>query len=59
MKQLIVALLFLLSMATGMISCSDIGSGPNKWRYKPYNTMPPSWENDMGRPGPAFTGDTW
>jgi len=61
MKRLILSLLLMVFMVTGLISCSELRSefDPKKWRYKPYDTMPPSWENDMGRPGPGSTGDTW
>lgn len=51
---------FLLLLTTlSMTSCSELRSefDPHKWRYQPYSDMPPSWENDMGRPGPEYTGE--
>jgi hypothetical protein len=51
---------FLLSLTTFcMASCSELHSefDPHKWRYQPYRNMPPSWENDMGRPGPEYSGE--
>jgi hypothetical protein len=64
-KTMLTVLLLLL--ATIFISsCSELRSefDPHKWRYQPYRNMPPSWENDMGRPGPEdcgedMFGDSW
>ena len=66
LKNFITAIL-LLTAGFGMGSCSEVRSefDPHKWRYQPYPVdMPPSWENDMGRPGPEYSGadmfdDTW
>ncbi len=62
----ILAVLLLLLTTFGMISCSELRSefDPHQWRYQPYRDMPPSWENDFGRPGPEYGredmfGDTW
>ena len=59
-------MLLLLAATMGSASCSEMRSefDPHKWRYQPYPNMPPSWENDMGRPGPEYGGadmfdDTW
>lgn len=54
---LTVLLLFLTTVCT--TSCSELRSefDPHKWRYQPYRDMPPSWENDMGRPGPEYSGE--
>ncbi|MFP4086626.1 MAG: hypothetical protein ACLFUL_07520 [Desulfobacteraceae bacterium] len=49
-------------LAVGFLSgCSELRSemDPKKWRYAPYDTTPPSWENDMGRPGQEFGEHTW
>jgi len=61
---LVVFLLLLMTFC--MASCSELRLefDPNKWRYQPYRDMPPSWESDMGRPGPEYSGedmfgDTW
>ncbi len=61
MKRLILSTLLMLFVCTGLISCSELRSefDPKKWRYRPYDTTPPSWENDMGRPGPGFGEHTW
>lgn len=61
MKRFILSLLLMVFMVTGLISCSELRSefDPKKWRYKPYDTMPPSWENDMGRPPGSAGGETW
>jgi len=58
-KRMVYASLMLMT-AFGMVSCAELRSefDPHKWRYQPYPTdMPPSWENDMGRPGPEDSGD--
>ncbi|MBW1780499.1 MAG: hypothetical protein JRL30_07135 [Deltaproteobacteria bacterium] len=53
----ILALLLLLT-TIGMTSCSGLHSefNPHQWRYQPFRDMPPSLENDMGRPGPEDGG---
>jgi len=57
----ILAVILLLITAVVITSCSELRSefDPHKWRYQPFRDMPPSWENDMGRPGPGYGGDTW
>jgi hypothetical protein len=57
---------FLFLAALSIASCADLRSefDPHQWRYQPYRDMPPSWESDMGRPGPEYSGedmfeDTW
>lgn len=48
-------LLVLLLLLTGISSqsCLEMRSefNPHEWRYAPFSDMPPSWENDLGRPG--------
>ncbi len=55
----ILMMLLLLTATFGNASCSEMRSEfePHKWRYQPYSDMPPSWENDMGRPGPEYGGE--
>lgn len=62
----ILAVILLVIAAVAITSCSELRSefDPHKWRYQPYRDMPPSWENDFGRPGPEYGGedmfgDTW
>jgi hypothetical protein len=52
-------LMALLIMTLSMTSCSELRSefDPHKWRYQPFPDMPPSWESDMGRPGPEYGGE--
>ena len=64
-KTILAVILFLIAVVA-VTSCSDLRSefDPHKWRYQPYRDMPPSWENDFGRPGPEYGGedmfeDTW
>jgi len=59
--KMILMVLFVILTGMGMISCSDLRSefNPRQWRYQPFRDMPPSWENDMGRPGPEYGGDMW
>jgi len=66
-KAILAVLLVLLTTIT-ITSCSEMRSefDPHQWRYQPYpyRDMPPSWENDIGRPGPEYGGedmfgDTW
>ncbi len=44
--------LSLLGITVPFISCADLREefDPSKWRYQPVPDLPPSWENDMGRP---------
>jgi hypothetical protein len=58
LKTILTVLLLLLTTVC-MTSCSELGSefDPHKWRCQPYRDMPPSWENDMGRPGPEYGGE--
>ena len=59
-KTILFVLLLLLT-TIGITSCSELRSefDPHKWRYQPFRDMPPSWENDMGRPGPEYGGEMW
>ena len=65
-KTFLVVILILLT-TIGITSCSELRSefDPHQWRYQPYpyRDMPPSWENDFGRPGLEYggdmRGDTW
>jgi hypothetical protein len=63
-KTILMILSLLLTLC--MTSCSELRSefDPHAWRYQPYRDMPPSWESDIGRPGPEYSGedmfeDTW
>jgi len=63
---LVLMVLLLMVMALCTTSCSELRSefDPHQWRYQPYPDMPPSWESDIGRPGPEYGGedmfdDTW
>ena len=58
LKTILMVLLLLLTTVC-MTSCSELRSefDPHKWRYQPYRNMPPSWENDMGRPSPEYSGE--
>lgn len=51
----------ILLIPLSITSCSDLWSefDPHEWRYQPYPStdMPPSWESDMGRPGPEYSGE--
>ncbi|MBC8419401.1 MAG: hypothetical protein H8E10_12470 [Desulfobacterales bacterium] len=51
------ALILLLLTTVGMASCST--SESSKWRVKNYDNRPPSWENDIGRPGGYGGEDPW
>jgi len=57
LKMILSVILVLLTM--WITSCSELRSefDPHTWRYQPYRDMPPSWENDMGRPGPEYGGE--
>ena len=57
----ILAVILLLITAVAITSCSELRSefDPHKWRYQPFRDMPPSWENDMGRPDPEYGGEMW
>lgn len=61
MKRMMWRLFLVLWVTIAVGACSELRSefDPHKWRYAPYDTNPPSWENDMGRPGPGFGGDSW
>jgi len=58
-KKLIAILSIFLMAGLCMTSCAEMSSefDPQAWRYQPYRDMPPSWESDMGRPGPEYSGD--
>jgi len=58
LKTILMVLLLLLTTVC-MTSCSELRSefDPHKWRYQPYRNMPSSWENDMGRPSPEYSGE--
>lgn len=65
LKMMLTVLLLLLTTMC-MTSCSELQSefDPQQWRYQPYPDIPPSWESDIGRPGPEYGGedmfdDTW
>ncbi len=47
-----VVVLFLLGLSVLLISCADLREefDSSKWRYQPVPNLPPSWENDYGRP---------
>jgi hypothetical protein len=61
LKIYITASSLFLMAGLSITSCSELRSefDPHTWRYQPYprSDMPPSWENDMGRPGPEDSGD--
>ena len=59
--KIILAVLLLLIITVGITSCSELRSefDPHKWRFAPYRDMPPSWENDFGRPDPEYGGEMW
>jgi len=68
MKKIKTALTVLLVLLATIImtACAELHSefDPHQWRYQPYRDTPPSWENDIGRPGPEYGGedmfgDTW
>jgi len=47
-----VMVLFFLGLTGPFMSCADLREefDSSKWRYQPVPNLPPSWENDMGRP---------
>jgi hypothetical protein len=53
----------ILFLSLSILSCSELRSefDPHQWRYAPFNSTPPSWENDIGRPGDfeAYGGESW
>ena len=55
----ILTVILLLLTTIAITSCSELHSefDPHQWRYQPFRDMPPSWENDMGRPGPGYGGE--
>ena len=54
--RIVVLLMFVLT-CFATVSCSK--SPVKGWKYKPYENRPPSWENDMGRPGGYGGEDPW
>ena len=42
----------ILGITVPFISCADLREefDPSQWQYRPVPDMPPSWENDYGRP---------
>jgi len=59
MQRLMIILTLLMLTTVCTTSCSEMRSefNPQQWRYQAYPDMPPSWENDIGRPGPEYSGD--
>ena len=59
MHRLTIILTLLMLSTICTTSCSEMRSefDSQQWRYQPYPDMPPSWENDIGRPGPEYSGD--
>lgn len=53
-----VSMFCLLATILFWTSCtpSSSGSGYQQWRNDPMGGMPPSWENDIGRPGAEYDG---
>ena len=60
-KGIILVMLLLLLTGMGVSSCSELRSefNPHEWRYAPFRDIPPSWENDFGRPGPDGGEGVW
>ena len=63
MKMVMVGFLMLFA-SLSILSCSEMRSefNPHEWRYAPFNSTPPSWENDMGRPPDdqeAYGEESW
>lgn len=54
------AAFFVAGMAVCFISCADLQEEfePSQWQYRPVPDMPPSWENDTGRPPFGGEGET-
>jgi len=51
---------FSMVMIAGFfISCADLREefDSSKWQYRPVPDMPPSWENDYGRPPMGGDGE--
>lgn len=42
----------ILGITVPVISCADLREefNPSQWQYRPVPDMPPSWEEDFGRP---------
>ena len=42
----------ILGITVSFMSCADLReeSNPSQWQYRPVPDMPPSWEEDYGRP---------
>ena len=64
--KIFLSVMLLLIVAVAITACSELHSefDPHQWRYQPFTDRPPSWENDLGRPGPEYGGedmfgDTW
>ena len=50
---------FILGITVPFTSCADLREefDPSKWQYRPVPDMPPSWENDYGRPPMGAEGE--
>jgi hypothetical protein len=48
----VVVAFFILGITVPFTSCADLREefDLSKWQYRPVPDMPPSWENDYGRP---------
>ncbi len=53
-----IAAFSILGVTLLSISCADLREefDPSKWQYRPVPNMPPSWENDYGRPPMGYDG---
>ena len=51
----------LLGAAAALSSCAALREEFNasRWRYQPVADVPPSWENDYGRPDMSGGEDPW